>query len=495
MLGSYLGDRTTHRRLSERALLRRYLVGCVIWGAIFLVLPGSLKPVWYSLFGWTSVVIAGLRARRFPANIKKPALLIVAAGVVALTGGIVRVVDGAVRGSDYPFPSVADAFSFASLILFLSAILMIVQRRVGRLTLDPVLDAIIGGVAIALIEWRLILLPYLQHSSVPHAHKVTNLIYAALSLLLVVAALLALVSGAQRSLSNRLLAAGLVTTFALDLVATLVTAGYLPSDARLYVAPFAFMFGVAGLLHPSVIMLTSPPSDPALQRRLTNKRIGILALALLTPPLLILTELLVGSSEGMALPAVAALALAPLVVTRLGRLVRQNEQLAETEESLRYVGERLVSAESAADIVRIITIGAEQLLNKNFIYAQLLTELHAIPQTVELQTLDEASRQALKDVVATELHFSGELESRLGSDSSTWSFGSVLMSVDHHAALLVHSRRPLGDNERNAVAALCRETALAFQAHDLTEQQVLQRSEERFGALIDNSSDIVLVLQ
>jgi len=495
MLSRRLGDKGIERKLSERAVLRRYLAACLLWGIIFLFVPTDLKPVWYSVFGWVSVVIAGLRTRHFSPNIKKPAVLIVSAGAVALTGGIVRVVDGAVRGTDYPFPSVADVFSFASLLLFLFAILLIVRRRVGRFTLDPVLDAVIGGLTVALIEWRLLFLPYLQNSSAPITHKITNLIYAGLSLLLVVAALLALVSGAQRSVSNRLLAAGLATTFALDLVATLVTAGYLASDARLYVAPFAFMFGVAGLLHPSVVMLTSPPSDAALQRRLTNKRIGILALASLTPPALILAALVFGNSHGMALPAVASLALAPLVVTRLGRLVRQNEELAETEESLRYIGERLVSAETIDDITRIITVGAEQVLNKNFLYSQLLTELNSIPSMMEFETLETASMSALTDLSSTTHHFSGELETQLGTDGSTWSVGSVSIRFDRHAALLVRSRRPLRDIERHAVVALCRESALAFQALDMTEQQVLQRSEERFGALIDNSSDIVLVLQ
>jgi PAS domain-containing protein len=52
----------------------------------------------------------------------------------------------------------------------------------------------------------------------------------------------------------------------------------------------------------------------------------------------------------------------------------------------------------------------------------------------------------------------------------------------------------LTDDETNAVTALCRESAIALRAVEHTEQQVRQRSEDRFAALIDNSSDIVTVL-
>ncbi|CAB4686557.1 MAG: EAL domain-containing protein [Actinobacteria bacterium] len=485
-------------KASERSVLRRYLIGSAVWAVLFLVMPTELKPVWYSLFGWTSVVVAGIRVRKLPANIRKPASLIIVAGALALAGGIVRFVDSEIRGIDYPFPSFADAFSFVSVGLFLVAILSIVKTRVERITLDPLLDAIIGGVAVALLQWTLVLLPYLQSSTAPLAHKLTNCVYAALSLLLVVAALLALVSGAQRSVSNRLLAAGLVATFALDLVATLVTAGRLGTEARLYVAPLAFIFAVAGLLHPSVVLLTSRPSDPTLLRRLTNRRISILALALLTPPVLILVELLAGKTSGLALPALAALALAPLVVTRLGRLVRQNELLAETEESLRHVGERLVGAETTQDIIHVITVGAEQVLGKNFLSADLRTEF----------TLDSTSPQQLSAAAsfflddASELAdgqhglpSAGQLQAHPGPDGSIINVGAVRIRPDLRAAFLVRSKHALSDVEHNAVLALCRESAIAFRSVDLTEQQVLQRSEERFGALIDNSSDIVLVLQ
>jgi diguanylate cyclase (GGDEF)-like protein/PAS domain S-box-containing protein len=493
--GSTVTTEASQQTDRELTHLRRYLIAAGVFGLVFLVLPGDLKAIWYSIFGWITVGIAWMRVRKLPLEIRRPAQLIVIAGTISLTGGIVRTVDGMLRGIDYPFPSVADAFAFMPLVLFLVAILTIVHRRVRRFTLDPLIDAVVGGVAVALVQWSVILLPYLRESDAPFAAKATNVVYAVLSLLLVVAAVLALVSGSQRSTSNRLLAAGLVSTFALDIVATLVTAGFLDNDARLYVAPFAFVFGCAGLLHPSVVHLTERPSDPTLLRRLTNRRIATLALALITPPTLIVIGLLRGELSNLVLPGIASLALTPLVVTRLGRLVRQNEELAALEASLRAVGERLVSAETTDDVARIITVGAEQVLGTGFVGGGLVLD--------PLQAGVEQRSGSLSASIAA-------LSAQLSDDGSSTTAellplpapepdqyalaGLVVVQRDLKAVLVLVTNRRLTDDETNAVTALCRESAIALRAVEQTEQQVRQRSEDRFAALIDNSSDIVAVL-
>ena len=72
--------------------------------------------------------------------------------------------------------------------------------------------------------------------------------------------------------------------------------------------------------------------------------------------------------------------------------------------------------------------------------------------------------------------------------------GLVVVQGKVVAALMLVTNRRLTDDETNAVTALCRESAIAFRAVEHTEQQVRQRSEDRFASLIDNSSDIVTVL-
>ncbi len=486
-----VSDQTTR----ELALLRRYLQIAVVFGVIFVLLPLELKPLWYAIFGWLSVGIAWFRVRQLPRDIRRPAAVIVLAGTMSLFGGLVRAVDGGVRGIEYPFPSVAEPFALMPLVLFLVAILTIVHRRVRHFTLDPIIDAIVGGVAVALVQWTLILIPYLRDSDASDAAKGTNVLYAVLSLLLVVAAVLALVSGSQRSMSNRLLAAGLVSTFALDIAATLVTAGKIPDEARLYVGVFVFIFGCAGLLHPSVVLLTTRPSDPTLLRRLTSRRIMTLALALITPPTLIVVGLVRGDASSLVLPGIAALALAPLVVTRLGRLVRQNEELAALEASLRAVGERLVSAETTDDVARIITVGAEQVLERSFVSGGMVLDPLSEDAPAAAGDLEDALRRVQLRVSNEDQPTNAELITLPSpADGQHAVAGLVVVQREVKAALVLITTHRLTDDETNAVTALCRESAIALRAVEHTEQQVRQRSEDRFAALIDNSSDIVTVL-
>lgn len=479
----------------DLARLRRYLTAAAVFGVVFLVLPSSLKTYWYAVFAWTSVVIAFRRARSLPDEVRRPASIIVLAGACSLMGGMVRTVIGLVQGVEYPFPSIAEALTFSSYVLFVAAIVSIVHRRVRRFTLDPIIDAVVGGVAVALLQWTLVLLPYLRESDASTSAKVANVVYAVLSLAMVVAAILALVSGSQRSTSNRLLAAGLISTFALDVAATLATAGFVDADLRLYIAPFTFVLGCAGLLHPSVVLLTSRPSDPTLLRRLTSRRIITLALALITPPTLIVWGLVSGDASDLALPGIAALALAPLVVTRLGRLVRQNEELAALEASLRAVGERLVSSETTDDVARIITVGAEQVLERSFVDGGLVLDPLDEHTPAAAGDLEDCLRRVQLRVGGEHQPTNAELLSLPSPAAGQYAMaGLVVVQREVKAALVLITTHALTDDETNAVTALCRESAIALRAVEHTEQQVRQRSEDRFAALIDNSSDIVTVL-
>jgi len=198
---------------------------------------------------------------------------------------------------------------------------------------------------------------------------------------------------------------------------------------------------------------------------------------------------------GLTLPALASLALAPLVVTRLGRLVRQNEELAALEATLRGVGERLVSAETTEDVVRVVTVGAEQVLGTNFISGGLVDDpLDANGRRIagSLEPALDVLTQLLSDGRRTT---TGELTPLDVADGSSWVVGLVVVQRELRSALILSTSKPLSDDEQNAVTALCRESAIALRAVDHTEQQVRRRSEDRFGALIDNSSDIVAVLR
>lgn len=473
----------------------RYVAFAIAWYIVFVVLPSSLAGPWYLAFGIVTLVVASRHLRTQAPKIRRATSLIVAAGVVSLTGAAIRGIHSIVSGLADPFPSPAEVFSLLSYVLLIGAIIYIVLQRNPRLGVDPILDATVGGIAVGVLQWSLVMIPYLESVNWRiDTSVVVNIVYAIVSLMLIVAAVMALVAGSTPSTSNRLLALGLVSTAAVDVIYTLAGTGRIPNGLQLYVSPLVLIFSAAGLLHPSLNQLLDRPTDLAAARRVSQRRTVVLSLALLTPPLLLVWGVVTGrTGVALMLPAVGSVALAPLVILRLGRLVGQNHELASTEASLRSVGERLVSAETDADVADIIITGAQEILGDRLIRGAFVLDpaTAAAAATHEFRHELDAVRESFGTIDSEDTEL--VIVPTAAADGHV-AVGLVTLQQELRASLILVTTRQLSDEEQSAVLALCRESSIALRAVERTEQQVRQRSEDRFAALIDNSSDIVAVL-
>ncbi len=489
---------TDRVRSNQLTRFRRYLALAGVWYVLYLAVPESVRGVVYVIGGAVSLVLVGRRVGQLPQPVRNIARLMFLAGSAAIVGGVIRGLQSAVTGVHYPFPSIADVLVAASYVLLIAAMCVMVKRRLPPNILDPALDAAVGGIAIAVLQWVAVIIPYVQDASPTTAALALNLAYATGCLALVVMAVFALVAGGHRSVANRILAGALFATVLIDSMTTLVLAGAVPEMVRTIMAPMGLMLGTAGLLHPSVVLIASRPSDPSQLRRLTRKRIGVLGLALATCPVLLVVLLSTDPGDPIALlPAAASLALAPLVVIRLGRLVQQNEELAALEATLRSVGERLVAAETTADVSRVVTVGLEQVLQANFVHGGMVLDPQSESATAEADAAGDLlpGVQAMRDLISRgDHHTTGEVHRVDVGHGSRWNVGLVVVQRRVVGLLVTVTRHDLTDEERGAIQALCREASIALRAVEQTEQTVRERSEERFGALVDNSSDIVTIL-
>ena len=487
---------TTHTTTAlELRTMHRSVGALLIASAVLLILPEALKGMFWLAVGSAALVVGWRRVTNLKGPIRRPLRTILIAAIVSLLAGLVNGIAAMVTGADYPFPSPSDLFTFTSNLLFIGAILMIVRLRNPRLSLDPILDALVGGVAVALLQWSLFVMPYLSNGSVSVPAKAMTVMYSLVSLMMIIAAVLALVAGSTPTTSNRLFAAALVVAFGMDIVAGFVTSDRIGSGTLVYVSAAIFVLGFAGLLHPSVRQLLDRPNDQAMARRVSRRRSSVLAGALLTPPLLLLWGVAQGETGiHLLLPALGAVALAPLVILRLARLVQQNEELATMEAGLRAVGERLVSAESNDDVARIITVGAEQVLGSKFVNGGLILDPLTATDRAQPDGVDGLLNR-LRHCSEIEVPTTATLVDLSGSDDTSTSIaGLVVVQRDLRGAVVLLLSGPLSVEEENAISALCREAAIALRAVEQTERQVRQRSEDRFAALIDNSSDIVAIL-
>lgn len=483
----------------ENAKFRIVALGAAIWYVVYLVLSGLPQGAWYVVGGVAAVTLVVRRSLALPSNVSDIAKLLGLSGIFAIAGGIVRNVNGIIIDSPYAFPSVADGFVLCTYIVLATAMILMVRRRVRHVTMDPVLDALVGCIAVAVVQLNVVIIPHIAKASSNTLALALNLTYSAGSLLLVGLAIFALVAGGHRSASNRLLAVALFFTVLIDATTTLALAGAFHRDVQAIFVPLGLMFGTAGLMHPSIVNVTNRPSDASQIRLLTRKRIGVLGLALITSPAVLIVKLLgSGGTGSYFLPAVASLALTPLVIVRLGRLVRQNETMATLEASLRAVGEHLVSVETSNDVLTVISNGTADVLGRSYIRGGLILDPLGVPVYAadpppnEAELLDQVRNYVSLSPAPTTGDFWNLHE--ISGEGRYWSVGIVVEQGALTAALFVATERPLDENQTNGLIALCRESAIAFRAVEQTELQVRLRSEARFGALIDNSSDIVAVL-
>lgn len=476
-------------------LFYRALVGTLLWSIVVISLPDPYQGYSYALGAAVILVVAWRQRKNLSRPIRLPITLIILSGTSSFIGVVVRSIEGMSSETAFPFPSWADIFTIMAYPFAVAAILTIVIPRVGRISFDVILDAVLTGLALSIVVWALVILPFLQDETFSALAHTTQVLYTALSTMLFMAAVMTLVAGSRRSTANRFLAAALVITFIIDNYGTYLTATRQDEQLLLYIAPLIYVFGLSAIFHPSINSITDRPGAHEVVTAISNRRIGVMALALIAPPILILHFTLTESYSQLLLPAVGSLALAPVIVIRLGRLVKQREMLAALEASLRGVGERLVAAETNDDVLRIITVGMEELIGSNALRSQVILfgEDHDIAKFTEDECVDcEAIRTEILDAAtsprtADVIH----VRSRVGNHAIA---ALVVVNRSIVAALHMDLERPLGEDKLNAFQSLSRETAIALRAVEQTERQVRERSEQRFAALIDNSSDIVAVL-
>ena len=115
--------------------IRDYVIGAVAWYAIFAALPNDLKGPWFVVGGFTTAIVSITRALRIPPPVRRPAILMVAAGFCSLTGGVVRGVESMLTGNPYPFPSTADVFVVTATVVPAFIYLLRTYDQVSLVTL------------------------------------------------------------------------------------------------------------------------------------------------------------------------------------------------------------------------------------------------------------------------------------------------------------------------------------------------------------------------
>ena len=209
---------------------------------------------------------------------------------------------------------------------------LIVHHRSGR-NRSAVIDALIVGSAITLVSWVFLMKPYTA-GSIGLLTRLTSLAYPMTDLMLVMMVLRLITGGGRQSTSFRLLTSGLILLAATDSydgwlnlhnvayhAGSLVEAGWL-----LYYVTVG-----ACALHPSMRTLTTPaPLGRTLHSR---TRLGLLGLATVVGPLLLVVQHVLDQQVDALPIAIASISVTGLVIFRLAEVMRDEEI---TKERIRH---------------------------------------------------------------------------------------------------------------------------------------------------------------
>jgi len=432
-----------------------------------------------------------------------------------MVGGLVRFMHGQISGAENPFPSPADILYVVGYALLIFGTVQFGHLRSRERGGDGVgLDALIVGAGAALLEWGIVLAPFMRDHDVPTATRVLTAGYSVMTIVLLAVVLRLAVGPGARTASFYLLVVGITMTFVADLASNLSANGRNDYGLSQILPIFIFTCFGASSDHPDAPLLTAPPTDRV--QRLSWRRLTMLGAALIMAPSFTLWEL--AHSNGVDLPVVLIgwVLLAGLVLVRLADLVRSKERAALHEGILRHANAVLATATSRAEMNTgaLEAVGAlieADKHNKNGwgfgAYTGLmrpdgLEVLHAIRQDVArigtVVSLDDLPVSLRIEALNPDWHWhrrSSVMDPNAGAHREAKRVISIALRVqgEVRGAIVVTTGRDLTSETRRVIEQLGSTLSLALESAALMESLHRAQSERRFRALVENSSDIVVV--
>ncbi|MET0494717.1 MAG: EAL domain-containing protein [Actinoplanes sp.] len=474
-------------------------LAAVLFGA-WMVLLGvafSHDPSWQMPVRVTAAVsvllmiVVGVRRhrppRRGPWHVLAVAVVFSVAGTAAFTTDDIaysHAVGTALLLIDYPL---------LALVLFWFVRL----RTGGRRDRGGLLDALTLTSGVALLAWTFVVGPHLREAPgewISVAFPAGDLLCLAL--------LTRLLTGSGRRVpAAGWFAVGMLALLAADVGGNLVAfrsdVGYLAAFGRV---PLYAAIGLAAL-SPSMADLTRPAATPTTE--LGRVRLALLALASLVAPAVLVFQVRVdGTVPDLNVVAALSACTFLLVLARMAGIMASHRLAMARELGLREASAALVSAADADEVSDAVRRAVDQLLPADVPHRVVLAMAFAEPGE---EVSPEAAAQSAQD------RASGTAARLVATRDIDWAV-AVRMSRFNMVLRcpLVLRDRPNGDplvgvlhvggptwalaGLQYALEVLATQVALALERIALSHEVTRRNSETYFRTLVQNTSDVILIV-
>ncbi|WP_381030253.1 putative bifunctional diguanylate cyclase/phosphodiesterase [Streptomyces bullii] len=415
------------------------------------------------------------------------------------------------------FPSIADGFYLAAYPLYAAGLLGFVRWRTSWRDHASLIDALTLTVGLALLSWLFLIEPYARVTDLTWVQKAFSIAYP-LGDILVLAMLLRLLAGrGGKSRSLMLLTAGTVGLLTADVAYGLIQLNGTWRTGTLVDLGWAVLYGAwaAAALDPSMRSLTRPA---AVRAEAGLGWLSLLAVASLIAPAILLIDAVRGVRTNVGVIGAFSAVLFVLVLYRLAGVVVTHRRAVGREKVLRIAVSSLGGAGDLRDVAAAVHTAVTELMPA---HVPSHSALLILPENTlwvngahgrvdgpvsargtaavrELAASGESRLVALDGVgpdLVTHLTGRGEERARAGH-----ALVCPLTAQDHPSgdavigALIVAGEEPDLLVLRDTLATLAAQTALAVTRLALAEEVNRRRSEAYFRTLVQNASDVILIL-
>ncbi|MEZ5408204.1 MAG: PAS domain-containing protein [Acidimicrobiales bacterium] len=387
-----------------------------------------------------------------------------------------------------PFPGWQEPFDLIGYLGSVAAVGLMARARQASRDRTITLDAAISMGGVGALAWAVFMSSYLHSEVLSPLGKATGICFTLVSLALGFVTVRVAIGPGSRPVAYRLLSIAVSGGFLSEAALELDLSGRvrLPGSelASTLIAALAVLFTAAAALHPTMAHLTEPPVD--VTPRVTRRRLVAMTIAVLIPPVLLLAEPARRANvESAAIVGVWAV-LSAMVMLRIWSLAKDREHVADLDQALAGAEASLVAAPDLSQMAIAVLDGAAALVGP-----LRWASLHSWGEDGWVSVARRGPGIPRPVATAPPIGPGDEWE---------WRHGDLVIDL-HFSAGEVHAgvvtigctSRP-DPLELGRVTRLVHDLSRALESAALREDLVRERSERRFRALVERSTDIVMVV-